>query len=291
MMKAYKKCELKRAYAIRITAILMLCLAMTAVFSTVSYAASCPKGGEHDYSVKLVKQASNSEDGLRTYTCKKCGHSYDEVIENFGHEWSEWSVKVAPKCNKTGIEERHCLKCDSSEERRIDSLGHNYKLKNEKSANCTENGYRQYKCSRCGHSYEEITSDALGHDWGEWERDGDDEVRVCRRNPAHVEKRLAASETENEEDENKTEEIKEEKEEKKPVTAVGSTDDTPTSESDGSRRGSLEWTGANTIVAAGGSMILVGLGTMLFTAYISPWLWVLGKRRKKREEMQRRAYS
>jgi rubredoxin len=271
---------INKTFAIRTTTILILCLVLSTAFVLVSYAASCPKGGEHKYTVKLVKQASNTEDGLRTYTCKKCGHSYDEVIPNFGHEWSEWSIKTTPKCNRTGIEERHCLKCDAREERRIDSLGHKYKLEYENEASCTEVGYRHYKCSRCGHSYDESTSAALGHDWGEWEREGDNEVRVCKRDSNHTEKRAAPVETE---------EIEEEEE--KPLPVASTTDDTPSAEHDGSKWGSLEWTTANTVVAAGGSVILVGLGALLFTGYITPWLWVLGKRRKKREEMQRRAYS
>lgn len=293
-MTGCKRHELNTTVASKLAAILTLCLFLTAFLTAVAYAESCPKGGEHDYSVKLVKQASNTEDGLRTYTCKKCGRSYDEVIPSFGHEWSEWSVEVAPECNRTGIEERHCLKCDSSEKRMIESLGHDYRLKEEKSANCVEGGYRRYECSRCGHSYEEFTSTALGHEWGEWEREGDNEVRACKRNPSHVEKRTAAAEAVEEKEKEKEEkepEKAEEKKEEQPPLVIGDTDDTPPGDSDGSRWGSLEWTRANTAVAAGGGLILTGLGAMLFTGYITPWFWVLGKRRKKREEIQRRAYS
>lgn len=283
-MTACKKEKFNRSYLFRIRIILLLSIIMLAMLRSASYAESCPKGGEHDYSVKLVKQASNTEDGLRTYTCKKCGHSYDEVIQSFGHEWSGWSVKAAPECRKTGIEERHCVKCGEGEERRIESLGHDYRLTKEKTASCTENGYRHYECSRCGHSYEELTSDALGHDWGEWERAGDKNVRICRRDSNHRQEIPVGAEAG--EHENDAVSAAEEKE----ALTVIRTDDAP---EDGGASGgnSPEWTAANTAVAAGGAVILIALAAVMFTGYITPWLWVLGKRRRKREEMQRRVIT
>ena len=287
-MTTCKKEKFKRIYASRIMIILLLSLTMLALLSATTYAESCPKGGEHDYSVKLVKQASNTEDGLRIYTCKKCGNSYDEVIQSFGHEWSEWSVKVAPECNKTGIKERHCVKCGESEERRIESLGHDYRLTKEQDASCTESGYRDYECGRCGHGYEKITSPALGHDWGEWEREGDKEVRVCGRNPNHRQERPVGDKSD--EHGNDVADSREERDKEKEALIVGRTDDAPPNGSK-SAGNSSEWTGANTAVAAGGAIILAALGAVLFTRYITPWLWVIGKRRKKREEMQRRVIA
>ena len=61
-----KKRLLKRA-----AAVFVLFALMTLPLTLNAYAASCPQGGEHEYTVKLVRQATDTKDGLRTYTCSK----------------------------------------------------------------------------------------------------------------------------------------------------------------------------------------------------------------------------
>ena len=57
----------------------------------VSYAGSdCPQGGEHDYTVTIVKRATENTDGVRKYVCSKCGDTYTEAIPATGHKWSSW---------------------------------------------------------------------------------------------------------------------------------------------------------------------------------------------------------
>ncbi len=53
---------------------------------------------------------------------------------------------------------------------------------------CTEKGYTKYTCSRCGYSYESDETDALGHDWGDWEIEKEatvgengEKIRTCSR--------------------------------------------------------------------------------------------------------------
>lgn len=77
----------------------------------------CPSGGEHEYSVRLVRQATADKEGLRIYTCKKCSYSFKESIPKTGHDWTEWKVKTPPTSKTIGIEERRCTKCGITEER------------------------------------------------------------------------------------------------------------------------------------------------------------------------------
>ncbi len=297
-MRGMIKANLKSNSIGRAWVLMLLCFALVLIPVTKVYGDECPEGGDHDYEVELVQQATNTEDGLRTYTCKKCGYSYDEVIENFGHQWSEWTVTDEPQCQVTGVEERHCTKCDGMEQRSIDSLG---------------------------------------HQWGEWVEEGDKEVRTCLRDPSHTQEReiIIVTETEVVLEEEPQEEViekpeeeaaaaqEESKQEPKPeevielevieevqpeleeeteedsedtLVAMINTTGTLTEEIEEAKRPpkrswTEDWTPANTAVATGGGFVVLGLGALLFTGYISPWLWILAKRRKKREEAQRRMYA
>ena len=243
--------------------ILLICVVIIIASGIDVYADECSDGGEHEFEVELIKQASNTEDGLRKYTCKKCGYTYDEVIENFGHRWEEWHTVVAPTCESTGVEERHC-------------------------ANCTD--------------FEQRSVAALDHDWGEWREEGGKEVRECKRDPSHREERAitVVQSTEIPEDQDPVEEEPEE-----PVQEIVAEMEETEPELEPEKEPVLikepetpdriswmdEWTPANTAVATGGGFIIVALGALMFTTYISPWLWVLAKRRKKREEVQRSMYA
>ena len=243
---------------------LLICFALMAGVKLPVHAESCPSGGEHDYKVKLVRQASNTENGLRTYTCVKCGHTYDEVIENFGHHWSEWRVLIAPDCENEGVEERRCEKCGDYERRYVESLGHL---------------------------------------WGEWHREGDKEVRICERNDAHRQERLllqVADEPEAQPPVRPTKPLVQTAiPETATVTPPVETIKTPEPQKqenivpdhEEKPAKGLRWTSANTAVAVGGSLILTGLGFLLFISYIYPWLWILRRRKEKKEELQRKLFS
>jgi len=44
-------------------------------------------------------------------------------------------------------------------------VGHNFQLSKVTGATCTENGYNEYKCSRCGETKQEVAFEAMGHNW------------------------------------------------------------------------------------------------------------------------------
>lgn len=81
---------------------------------------------EHQYVSKVTKDATCSEEGVRTYTCTKCENTYTQAI---------------PKNDN-----------------------HQYKLISETAPTVLQNGFNLYSCSRCGHSYTE-TIPRLKSDW------------------------------------------------------------------------------------------------------------------------------
>lgn len=66
---------------------------------------------EHDYQVTTEIAATCTKDGSRTYTCIKCGDSYDESIPTEGHKEVTDPAKAAT-CTETGLTEGcHCEVC------------------------------------------------------------------------------------------------------------------------------------------------------------------------------------
>ena len=189
------------------------------------------------------------------------------MIENYGHKWKDWQVIIEPTCETTGVEERRCTGCDDFEQREVA---------------------------------------ALSHDWGEWHEENGKEVRVCKRDSNHREER-SITVVQSTDDTDNQEIVEEMPETPEPEDApeVEEPETTPEPEavlesepeiieeavSQRKRSWTDDWTPANTAVATGGGVIILALGSLLFTSYISPWLWIMAKRRKKREEVKRSMYA
>jgi hypothetical protein len=66
---------------------------------------------EHSYTSKVTKEATCTNDGVRTYTCT-CGKSYTESIAKLGHGYT--SKVVAPTTEAKGYTLYTCSKCGDS---------------------------------------------------------------------------------------------------------------------------------------------------------------------------------
>ena len=140
---------------------------------------------QHEYSSEITKEPSILAVGIRTYTCIKCGDTYEVeipvLIAPHKHDYNE-EVTVEPTCEKTGIKTFVC-DCEDVYTETIEELGHDvvdgactrcdYKVQTlpehvhsftffGSSETCTEDGVATYTCG-CGESYTEETK-ALGHD-------------------------------------------------------------------------------------------------------------------------------
>ncbi len=78
---------------------------------------------DHNYS-KTTTEATCTQKGKNIYTCTVCGYSYEEVISEIGHKWTNATCTVPKTCSTCGTTDGN-------------SLGHNYV---------------DGKCSRCGES-------------------------------------------------------------------------------------------------------------------------------------------
>ena len=110
----------------------------------------------HDYS-SVVQEPSCTEQGYTTYTCSRCGDSYqDDYQEALGHEFGEWIVTKAPGCTEDGEESRSCQRCGETETRVVEALGHNWDEGVVTiQPTMLQAGVRTFTCKRCGESYTE----------------------------------------------------------------------------------------------------------------------------------------
>ena len=94
---------------------------------------------KHTYNVETINPTYDS-DGLSTYTCSKCGYSYEEVIPQLVHQYStDWSYN----------ETHHYHSCIDAgyEDLFIDNEEHNF-------SHITLNGVTTYTCSICDYSFD-----------------------------------------------------------------------------------------------------------------------------------------
>lgn len=260
----------------------------------------CPQGGEHEYKVELIKQALPEEDGLRVYTCIKCGYSYEEILPATAHTWGEWFLLHEPLCEMTGVEQRTCRHCGYFEQRELAALGHNFHMVSAREPDCEEGGSTRYECSRCGEFYETL-SPALGHQWGEWQQEGNREIRFCQRDPSHQEERnieteptteLPTTTAETTPEETVSQESTTERETTTPETTTLAPESTLPKETTPSvPEKEPVWTVQNTVAAAAGTLVVGVFGFFIFTLYITPLLWIRRKKKEKEKELMKRIRS
>lgn len=121
--------------------------------------------------VTITKEPTQTETGIRTYTCKKCHKTRTETIPMLkGHHWDNGTVTKEPTCTEPGEMTYHCSdeNCNESYTETIKATGHQHtKLINKKDATCEEKGYSgDTYCEDCKQIIK--TGKAInqtGHDW------------------------------------------------------------------------------------------------------------------------------
>mgnify|MGYP003308955558 CR=1 FL=1 len=79
----------------------------------------------HSYSSKVTTEPTCGTEGVRTYTCSKCGSSYTESIVALEHSFIV-AGGLSPTCTKGGYHTVVCSRCDAQYEEKTAALGHNY---------------------------------------------------------------------------------------------------------------------------------------------------------------------
>ena len=116
---------------------------------------------------RVTKEPSCKEEGEILYTCSVCKETKVEALaKTDNHQWGEWTTTTKPTCFTKGKEIRTCKVCSKTEERAIPTIPHTVVKEADKTATCTEDGYkgREY-CSVCNTTIKERTIiPATGHD-------------------------------------------------------------------------------------------------------------------------------
>ena len=100
---------------------------------------------------KVTKEPTETETGIKTYTCTLCGETKTETIPKLTHEHSYKAVVTAPTCTEKGYTTHTCACGDSYVDTYVDALGHAWDNgKVTKPATETEDGVKTFTCTRCG---------------------------------------------------------------------------------------------------------------------------------------------
>ena len=100
---------------------------------------------------KVTKEPTETETGVKTFTCTRCGETKTETIPKLTHEHSYKAVVTAPTCTEKGYTTHTCACGDSYVDTYTDALGHAWDNgKVTKPATETEDGVKTFTCTRCG---------------------------------------------------------------------------------------------------------------------------------------------
>lgn len=90
--------------------------------------------GDHSYTSSITTPSTCTAEGVRTFTCRHCGHSYTESVAAKGHDWNSGVVTTPPTCTADGKKTFTCSTCHGTRTENVAALGHNYV---------------NHKCTRC----------------------------------------------------------------------------------------------------------------------------------------------
>ena len=113
--------------------------------------------------------SSCAEPGSVTHTATAdfYGESYTdsrtEYRDQLGHDYA-WTVLTQPDCENQGSRRGQCRRCGATTQETMAPLGHDHR-ETVTAPGCTEGGWTDHTCTRCGDSYRDSYTDPLGHDW------------------------------------------------------------------------------------------------------------------------------
>ena len=133
----------------------------------------------HEYVDTITKKATETEDGVRTYTCIRCQDSYTEVIPKWGrdlteetekkpcadgHRFSTDVQKEDSTCNEDGRYYVVCQVCGEKSTVQIIPKGHHWQVEHI-DATCIVEGQVVRVCKLCGEREVAQNFGKSGHHW------------------------------------------------------------------------------------------------------------------------------
>lgn len=101
----------------------------------------------------ITKEATETEEGIKTYTCKTCGETKTEKIPVASHHWDQGTITKKATCTENGEKTYHCTDegCDKTWIETIPATGHSWDSgKVTEAATCKKEGTKTYTCKNCG---------------------------------------------------------------------------------------------------------------------------------------------
>ena len=146
---------------------------------SLSYSAvSC----SHTYSEKITTAPTCTAEGVKTFTCTKCGSEYRVILGATGHSYTS-QVTTAASCTTEGVKTFTCSSCGHQYTEIIPANGHNYvngkcsvcgkadaacshsyTSKVTTAATCVKEGVKTFTCTKCGDVYTQTIA-ATGHSY------------------------------------------------------------------------------------------------------------------------------
>ncbi|MBO4262843.1 MAG: InlB B-repeat-containing protein, partial [Clostridia bacterium] len=123
------------------------------ISSDISVYAKFKSDHVHDYSARITKLPTCTEEGEKTFTCA-CGDSYIESVPVAEHSFND--VVTAPTCTERGYTTRTCSVCGFEKITDYTAPAHDFVAIGEPNKNCPLSCYQSYACSRCPEEKREL---------------------------------------------------------------------------------------------------------------------------------------
>lgn len=112
-----------------------------------------------------TKPASCMQTGERTQTCSRCGLTQTTDIPTANHNWDAGVVLVQPTCQTEGSMRLTCKTCLVSQTVSLGFGAHDPVETSRTEAKCTSDGSISYRCTVCNQTLDDVAIPALGHRW------------------------------------------------------------------------------------------------------------------------------
>ena len=121
----------------------------------------------HNYEVVSNVNPTCTESGYSVYACTYCEDSYiSNYVNDLGHTWNNGVVTIPATEEAEGVKTFTCTRCGETKTEAIPMLSHTHSYTSVVTApTCTTGGYTTYTCSGCSDSYIAEETAALGHSW------------------------------------------------------------------------------------------------------------------------------
>ena len=112
----------------------------------------------------ITKEATETEEGVKTYTCKTCGETKTEKIPVTSHHWDQGTITKKATCTENGEKTYHCTDadCDKTYVETIPATGHKFdSWKTVKAQSIYSGAVQKRTCNACGKKETRIVGDKL----------------------------------------------------------------------------------------------------------------------------------